>query len=174
MPTDVSSEGESAEEKEDLGLGKYPSSNKIPDGVLDQEVEGSVPDHRKGPSEAEVIQRLRELGVAVVRAEYHGGSDDAVYEFIEVFDEEGMPMSGQEDVSEFLGELGWHNGPEVIAVDRAHGGCFSGSGAGQMYGGTIEMRLDTLETREVNSYIKRAIHEDHAGADWSSGRTTVY
>jgi hypothetical protein len=172
MPTDVSNEGENAEEKEDLGLGEYPSSNKIPDSFLDQEVEGSVPDHRERPSEAEVIQRLRELGVAVVRAKYEGGHDEAFYTLIELFDEEGVPMTGQEDVSSFLDRLGWHNGPEVTAVDRAHGGYFSGSGwRGRRYGGTVEMRLDTLETREVTTFAEVVKREDHEDAEWGSGPT---
>jgi hypothetical protein len=111
----------------------------------------NVADHLEEEDDATSILELRNQGVAVIRAEYWGGHDEPNYELKALYDEDGNCLKGDKEVAEIVKSFGWQHGPEIIAVDEAMGGVFSGAGGGQTYGGIIEMRLDTLETREVNS-----------------------
>jgi len=156
---------------EDLAISTYPKEEKVPDDALTD----YFPDpHRDRPHDEDTIRRLRELGVAVIRASYTGGHDEAFYHLEGLFDEDGRRVEEDEEVASFLESVHRFCGPEQIAVDEAHGGTFTGAGIGQEYGGTVEMRLDTLETREISSYSERRVQESNESAAWESGRSTMY
>lgn len=134
----------------------YPAGNYVPAS----EVSEHVPESGDG----ETIIQLRDQDVAVVQAHYWGGYDQPNYELDDLFSREGESMMGEVDMN-----FAHAHTPEVIAVDRAHGGHFSGAGVGKEYGGHIQMRLDTLQTREVNSYQKETVHTSHENIHWGSG-----
>lgn len=158
---------------EELAISTYPKDGKVADEDLTEHFP-DPPANFDRPHDGETIRRLRELGVAVIRASYTGGHDEAFYHLEGLFDEDGNRLEEEEDVKSFLDNIHQFSGPEVIAVDEAHGGHFSGAGIGQEYGGTVEMRLDTLETREISTYAERRVRESHESAEWERGRSTVY
>jgi hypothetical protein len=127
----------------------------------------NVADHLEEEGDATSIIELRKQGVAVIRAEYWGGLDEPNYELKALYDKDGKCLKGDKEVAEIVKSFDWRHGPEIIAVDQAMGGLFSGAGGGQTYGGIIEMRLDTLETREVNSYVEEINDEDHPEATFN-------
>lgn len=170
MATDESTEKNSS--PEELKIEDYPSERAVPDEALEEQFSDPYRDDQK--HDGEVVRQLREMGVAVIRASYRGGHDEAYYDLVDLFDEEGRSVQGKEEIAAFLGDLGWSARPEVIAVDRAHGGSFSGAGVGREYGGRVEMRLDTLETREISTYAYQRNQENHSTAEWEDGHSAVY
>lgn len=155
---------------EELGISTYPKAGKVSDEELRQHFSDPLANSDR-PHDADTIRRLRELGVAVIRASYRGGHDEAFYYLEGLFDQNGERLEEEAEVESFLESLHRFSGPEMIAVDRAHGGSFSGAGIGQEYGGTVEMRLDTLETRETSTFHERRVEERNEGADWREGRS---
>jgi hypothetical protein len=125
------------------------------------------------PDDADTIIALREAGVATIRAKYWGGHDRSNYDIIGLYDEEGIDITRSDEVKEVVEDLDYQESPEVVAVDQAMGGPFNGAGAGQTYGGVIEMRLDTLETRKINEFYEEMHSHDHRDADWDAATEEV-
>lgn len=169
MPHSNDSNGESPE---DLRIQDYPKRGKVPDDQLKEKFSDPYGDDRL--HDGEIIRQLRAAGVAVIRAGYSGGHDEAYYDLVDLFDKGGRSIRSSEEVTQVIEDLPWHSKPETIAVDRAHGGSFSGAGIGQEYGGTIEMRLDTLETRELSNYSYERHTQSRETSEWTTGRSTAY
>ena len=133
-----------------------------PGYVADDEVEAALAPHA-WPGDAEAAILLRRAGVFVLQAGYSGGSDQGYYEVLELAGSSGEALSLQA-----LG-LSPFDGPAYqvasVAVDKHLGG-FSGSGDGTDYGGTVEIRLDTLQTREVSTYAYVPFCDERPGAPW--------
>lgn len=130
--------------------------NHIPDDAIEE--------HLCAKRDADLVRQLRALGIARIGASYRGGFDESFYELEGLFTADEEEADG-EQLKALLGELPYWQGPAVLAVDQHFGG-FSGAGAGEEYGGTVEMRLDTLQTRETSSYYYAAVYDDHSESEW--------
>lgn len=138
-------------------LDPYPADSWLPPE--------EIPNHMYHEGDAETIMNLRKKNVAVIRAHYWGGYDQSNYDLTDLFDKDGGSLTI--DVSETYED--YRNQPAVVAVDKAMGGGFNGAGVGREYGGHIEMRLDTLRTREINHYEEEIHHHPNHSSEWGSG-----
>lgn len=143
----------------------FPVSDYIPA----KEVESHLVHERETEKDAKTINRLREMGVAAIRGEYWGGFDQANYELKGLYNEDGESVENDPEISDFLDEeVEWRHRPAVIAVDQGFGGGFTGAGGGGgKYGGVIEMRLDTLETRKIDEFHETIEHDRSPDAPWT-------
>jgi hypothetical protein len=123
--------------------------------------------------DAETIVALRDAGVATIRAKYWGGHDRSNYELVGLYDEDGIDITNDDEVQQVTEIFDYGQSPDVVAVDQAMGGPFNGAGAGQIYGGVIEMRLDTLETRKINEFHEEMVSQNHESASWDTTRKEV-
>lgn len=105
----------------------------------------------------DVIQEIRKIGAVLVSVDYAGGSDEGFYHLNDIYDKNGYILTFPEgEDEEPLSEL---------VVDK-HFGYFSGAGDGTDYGGTIIMRLDTLQTHESDEWTMEVKHYDPLPLDW--------
>lgn len=121
-----------------------------------------------------LVERARAKGIHVLVANYRGGYDEAEIDCEGCYDAEGNPVEWTDGVEHEYSypdgtthkwttpdcdELAWWT------VQRHFGG-FSGAGDGNSYWGTVQLRLDTLETREVFTGYLREEETEIDDAAW--------
>lgn len=106
----------------------------------------------------DAIQEARELGGVLVVAGYRGGHDEGYYDFEGLYAADGTEIP-------FNSQNKWGEHPlAILAVNKALG-YFSGAGDGTDYGGTVHLRLDTLQAREVEEWSMQRV-DSPSEDDW--------